>query len=317
MRVVVIGSTGHIGTYLVPRLVAAGHQVAAVSRNRRKPYHQSAVWQRVTRVQADRVAEERAGTFGKRISDLQPDAVMDLICFTLESARRLVDSLRGKLQHFLHCGTIWVHGPSREVPTTEDEPRRAFGDYGVQKAAIEEYLLREARLGGFPATILHPGHIVGPGWEPLNPAGHFNPEVFARLARGEELELPNLGMETVHHVHADDVAQVFMQALVNRSAAIGESFHVVSPASLTLRGYAESVAGWFGKTARLRFLPWEEWRATVSKEEAAATWDHIAHSPNCSIAKARKLLGYNPRYSSLEAVNESLQWLMENQVIKV
>lgn len=149
MRVVVIGSTGHIGTYLVPRLVAAGHQVAAVSRNRREPYHQSAVWQRVTRVQADRVAEERAGTFGKRISDLQPDAVMDLICFTLESARQLVDSLRGKIQHFLHCGTIWVHGPSREVPTTEDEPRRAFGDYGVRKAAIEEYLLREARLGGF------------------------------------------------------------------------------------------------------------------------------------------------------------------------
>lgn len=151
----------------------------------------------------------------------------------------------------------------------------------------------------------------------MNPAGHFNPEVFARLARGEELELPNLGMETVHHVHADDVAQVFMQTLANRSVAIGESFHVVSPASLTLRGYAESVAGWFGKTARLRFLPWEEWRTTVSKEEAAATWDHIAHSPNRSIAKARKLLGYHPRYSSLEAVNESLHWLIENKVIKI
>ena len=60
-----------------------------------------------------------------------------------------------------------------------------FGEYGIQKAAIEAYLLREARLNGFPATILHPGHIVGPGWAPLNPAGHFNPEVFARLARGE------------------------------------------------------------------------------------------------------------------------------------
>jgi nucleoside-diphosphate-sugar epimerase len=317
MRIVVIGSTGHIGTYLVPRLVAAGHKVVGVSRNQRAPYQQGATWQEVTRVHADRVVEERAGTFGRRITDLQPDAVIDLICFTPESARQLTDSLRGKVQHLLHCGTIWVHGPSREVPTTEDEPRRAFGDYGVQKAAIEEYLLREARLDGFPATILHPGHIVGPGWAPLNPAGHFNPAVFARLAHGEEVELPNLGMETVHHVHADDVAQAFMQALANRSVAIGENFHVVSSASLTLRGYAESVAAWFGQKARLRFLPWEEWRTTVSKEEAAATWDHIAHSPNCSIAKARKLLSYNPRYSSLEAVNESLRWLIENHVIKV
>ena len=34
-RVVVIGATGHIGTYLVPRLVDGGHQVIAVSRGTR------------------------------------------------------------------------------------------------------------------------------------------------------------------------------------------------------------------------------------------------------------------------------------------
>ena len=32
---------------------------------------------------------------------------------------------------------------------------------------------------------------------------------FAQIARGETLVLPNLGMETVHHVHAADVAQAF------------------------------------------------------------------------------------------------------------
>jgi nucleoside-diphosphate-sugar epimerase len=29
MRIVVIGGTGHVGTYLVPRLVMAGHEVLA------------------------------------------------------------------------------------------------------------------------------------------------------------------------------------------------------------------------------------------------------------------------------------------------
>ena len=101
--------------------------------------------------------------------------MIDMICFTLDSAQHLVEALRGRVQHFLHCGTIWVHGPSVVVPTTEDQPRRPFGDYGIQKAQIEAYLLDEARRHGFPATILHPGHIVGPGWAPLNPAGHFNP----------------------------------------------------------------------------------------------------------------------------------------------
>ena len=108
-----------------------------------------------------------------------------------------------------------------------------------------------------------------------------------------------------------------MQALANWSNAVGESFHTVSPAALTLRGYAESVAAWFGQPARLRTVPWEQWRTTVSEEEAAATWDHIAHSPNCSIAKARRLLGYRPRYSSLQAVYEAMDWLIQSGVIAV
>jgi nucleoside-diphosphate-sugar epimerase len=213
------------------------------------------------------------------------------------------------VSHFLHCGTIWVHGPSVRVPTTEEAPRRPFGDYGVQKAEIEAYLLDRARRDGFPATVLHPGHISGPGWVPINPAGNLDVDVYRRLADGEQVALPNLGMETVHHVHADDVAQSFTAAMASWSAAVGESFHVVSPAALTLRGYAETVAGWYGREADLRFLPWEQWKDTVEPDAAAATWDHIAHSPNCGIAKAERLLDFRPRHSSPQTVREALEWL--------
>jgi nucleoside-diphosphate-sugar epimerase len=317
MRVIAIGGSGHVGTYLVPRLVEAGHEVVVLSRQQRQPYQPHPAWNAVERIAVDRAAEERAGAFGRRVAELRPDVVIDMICFTPDSARHLVEALRGRVQHFLSCGTIWVHGHSTEVPTVESQPRRPFGEYGIQKAAIEAYLLDQARRHGFPATLLHPGHIVGRGWAPLNPAGHFNPQVFACLARGEELALPNLGLETVHHVHADDVAQAFMAAISHWSQAVGESFYVVSPAALTLRGYAEAVAAWFGRTPRLRFQPWEEWRATVAEEDAEMTWDHIAHSPNCSIAKARRFLEYRPRYSSLQAVHESVTWLVEHEVIRI
>jgi len=317
MKVVILGGSGHVGTYLVPRLVMAGHEVVNVSRGQRAPYQPHAAWSEVQMVTVDRTSEETAGVFGQRVRDLRPDVVIDMICFTLDSARQLVDAVRGQVQHLLHCGTIWVHGPSVEVPTTETQPRKPFGEYGIQKAEIEAYLLDEARRTGFPATVLHPGHIVGPGWRPVNPAGHFNPDVFTRLAHGEELVLPNLGLETVHHVHADDVAQAFMQALAHWSTAVGESFHVVSPAALTLRGYAEAMAAWFGQPARLRFVPWSEWRETVTEDEARATGDHIGHSPNCSIAKAQRLLGYTPRYRSLQAVEEAVRWLIEHDVVTV
>jgi nucleoside-diphosphate-sugar epimerase len=63
-------------------------------------------------------------------------------------------------------------------------------------------------------------------------------------------------------------------------------------------------------------MPFEQWRATVSEEDAERTWDHIAHSPNCSIAKAQRLLDYQPRYTSLQAVFESVDWLVKEGVFK-
>ena len=315
MRVVVIGATGHIGTHLVPRLLALGCEVVSVSRQQREPYQGGAGWAAVEQVNIDRAAAEAAGEFGRDILGLRPDAVIDLICFTPESNRQLVNALRGHIQHFLHCGTIWVHGQSAEVPTTEAAARRPFGEYGLAKAQIERELLADARQHGFPATVLHPGHIVGVGWVPLNPAGHFNPEVFSALRRGETLTLPNFGLETVHHVHADDVAQGFERALTHWGAAVGEAFHVVSPAALTLRGYAEAVSRWFGHEPALNFAPYASWRETVAEADAQATWEHIARSPNCSIDKARQALGYAPRYSSLEAVRESLDALIADGTV--
>jgi nucleoside-diphosphate-sugar epimerase len=317
LRVIVIGGTGHIGTFLVPRLVEAGYSVINVSRKRREPYVPNAAWDRVQQASIDRVEAEAAGDFGTRLRELDPDAVIDLTCYTLESARQLVEGVRSKVRHFLHCGTIWVHGPARETPLTEEADRAPVDDYGRRKAAIEDYLLTEARERAFPATILHPGHLVGPGWIPINPAANFNLQVFAELARGEELALPNFGRETLHHVHADDVAQAFALSVAQPAASIGESFHVVSPAALTLWGFATEAAAWFGKEARLRFLPWEEWRKGVSEKDAQVTWGHIFRSPNCSIEKARSVLGYKPGYRSAAAVKQAVFRLIDDGALQI
>jgi len=309
MRIAVVGATGHIGSYLVPSLVRAGHEVVALSRGTRDPYHPDPAWDRVERLVVDRDAEDREGTFGARMADLRADAVVDLVCFTPDSAQQLVDALRGTGTELLHCGTIWVHGPATEVPVHEDGARDAFGDYGTGKAAVERLLLDETRRGGLRSTVLHPGHISGPGWDVINPAGNLDPQVWRRLASGEEVALPHFGLETLHHVHAADVARAFELALEHFDRAVGESFHVVSEAALTLRGYAEAAAAWFGREPRLAFLPWDEFEASAGAEHATATWEHISRSPSMSIEKARSRLGYRPAYSSLRATREAVRWL--------
>jgi nucleoside-diphosphate-sugar epimerase len=265
----------------------------------------------VARVTADREAEDAEGTFGDRIAALHPDVVIDLICFARASAQQLIEALRPSRPLLVHCGTIWVHGPALRVPVTEDEPRTAYGEYGTGKAEIEALLHQETRTGGVPAVVLHPGHISGPGWPVITPAGNLGPATWTELATGRPLALPDHGLGVLHHVHADDVAQAFEHALT-RPAAIGASFHVVAEQAMTQRGLAAGVAAWFGREPVLDFVDWAEFTRRSGPEHAEVTREHTFRSITASIARAREVLQYAPRYSSLDVLHAALAWLVAN-----
>jgi len=192
----------------------------------------------------------------------------------------------------------------------ESDPVSPIDDYGRGKAESEKWLMRESRLSGFPATCFRPGHIVGEGWVPTNPQGNSSPEVFSLIAQGKELTLPNLGNETLHHVHAVDVAQWIILAIENRVASVGEIFNTVSAQAITLRGYAEAVYRWFQKDPYITFKPFEDWVKGLDDAYAENSYGHVVRSSSHSIEKSRQRLGYHPRYSSLEAIYESLQALV-------
>src|SRR4051812_35469867 len=139
MRVVVIGGTGHNGTHLVPRLVRGGDAGGVISRGARPADPDDPARRGGELLACDRDAAERDGTFGSIVADLRPEAVVDLMCFTPGQARQLAESLDG--QHVVQTGSIWSYGPSTLVPTTEDVPKEPYGEYGVNKLAVERYLM--------------------------------------------------------------------------------------------------------------------------------------------------------------------------------
>jgi nucleoside-diphosphate-sugar epimerase len=317
MRVVVLGGSGHIGTFLVPRLVRAGHEVVNLTRGSREPYVPDEAWSAVEQIVVDRAAEDAAGTFGDRVAALQAEVVVDLICFTPESAAALVEALRERTAQLIHCGTIWRYGASVKQPMREDDSSPPFGEYGTQKAAIAELLAAETESGGLVTTVLQPGHISGPGWPPIGPLGSLDPAVWYAVSAGQEIAVPGLGAELMHHVHADDVAQAFQLAMEHRDAAAGESFNVVAPSALTVRGFLAIAAGWFGQSGRTRSVSWEEFRADTPAEYADASWQHLSRSQYASIEKARSKLGYAPAYEPEAAVLDGIRWLISHNQLEV
>jgi nucleoside-diphosphate-sugar epimerase len=313
MKAVVIGATGHTGSYMVPALVRRGYEVVAISRGGRQAYTKdSSEWKSVQSVTADRKTLEASGSFGRFVISFNPDVICDLICYTMPQAMQMAEAAAGNVRHLIQIGSIWAYGYAVSQPTRESDKKNPLDDYGRNKGLIEDYLCGLTKLNKLTATVIHPGHISGRGWAPINPQGNTDMEVFRKIKRGEEIILPDNGLWTLHHVHAEDIAALTLACIDNYSDSAGEAFNSVCETNLTLRGYTESVYRFFGQSPAIRYESWQTLKPKLDNNQAAITQDHMDKSPCCSMEKARRTLGFVPRYSSLQTVLDSISWLEQN-----
>lgn len=314
-RIIVIGGTGHIGSYLCPMLADEGHNVVCVTRGASNPYVDSKEWANIRMLRLDR-SKIAAEDFARRIADEKADVVIDLINFRLDDVKAMHSALHGKVSQYIYCSSCWAEGRAETLPfspdNTEKEP---LCEYGRQKYASEQYLLAAK---DFPSTIIMPGQISGAGWTIINPWGNRLMRCIEIIRHGETLRLPNFGMETIHHVHAEDVAQVFALAASHREQSIGEKFYAVSGGSITLYGYAKLLYNHYGYEPRIDFLPWKEWTDYVRRECASSatkeeveqqlteSYLHLSRSGFFTTEKERRLLGYEPRHTNVETIIEAV-----------
>ena len=245
MKVIVIGAAGHIGTYLVPLLVNAGYDTIAITRKMTPPYEDAPAWHIVKRELLDRV---NTLDFIQKLKAMEPDIIVDLVNFNITDTPKIVDGFRHtNLSHYLYYSSCWAHGMAETIPFNPDDIRKEpIDDYGKDKFASEMYLKDQFRQNGFPATVIMPGQISGPGWTIINPWGNTSMRVFQDIADGKEIALPNFGQEILHPVHGFDVAQVFFNAITHRNQAIGETFDAESATHITLYGFAKHMYAYFG-----------------------------------------------------------------------
>lgn len=221
----VTGGAGFIGSHLVDRLLAAGHQVRVVD-----DLSTGAAAQLDPR--ADLVAGDLRDQAVVRAAVDGVDGIFHLAAIAsvarcseawvdghqvnatatialLEAARR---DAGGSLP-VVYASSAAVYGDCREMPVDEETPIRPLSPYGADKAASELHARAGARLHGIPSAGLRFFNVYGPRQRPDDAYAGVITRFADQIRRGEPLKVFGDGQQTRDFVYVDDVVTALVKAM--------------------------------------------------------------------------------------------------------
>lgn len=306
MRVFLTGTTGMVGRWLVPQLLGEGYQVQALVRDAHlsQPLAAGAEPFIGDLANPDSLtpAIEQADIvihIAAHVGDWGPaDRYRAVNVVALE--KMLTAAQRaGRLERWIQISSLGVYAPGHHYGTDESQPItvKGFDGYTQTKAEAEVVLRRYMDEWKFPAVILRPGFIYGPGDR------HVLPRLVERLHDGS-LKLIGRGDKVLNNTFVGNLAEAILLALKS-DKAVGETFNIRDQRLVTRREFVGAICEYFDRPMP-RSVPEPLARAAVKPVEALARLrgaqsapllteariKFLANNLDFSIAKAQRLLGY-------------------------
>ena len=245
MKVLVTGGSGFIGSHVVDRLVAHGHEPRIFDLV--PPHHREMAT--VEFVQGDIVdGSLRRVVRGcdavvhlAAVSDVNRVLANPALAEAVNAGgtRAVLEAARVEgVSRVVYASTVWVYGSSNgHGPVDEDEPFALPGHlYTATKLAGEMYCSSFGELYGLDTTIARFGIPYGPRARPATVLAAF----VARALANEPITIAGDGTQSRRFVYVEDLAEGVVATLA--PAAAGRVYNLVGTENTTVREIAETVA---------------------------------------------------------------------------
>lgn len=248
MKILLTGASGFIGSYMLPRLLDAGHEVTVIQHRQQTllaPY--------VSRCKViDADLTQRDGLDALAV----PDMVIHLAAATDEhckdpltavdinvrGTRNLIDfCVRNNVRSFVYFSTFQVYG-TVEGSVSDDAPVVCMNDYSVTHWFAEE-LLRVARLRGeLDYLILRPTNVYGPIYTPDLERWGLVPACLCKEAvESGSITLRSSGLQWRDFISVAEVSRAVLILVDRFDQWKNRSFILASGKSLTILDVAKIV----------------------------------------------------------------------------
>jgi dTDP-L-rhamnose 4-epimerase len=189
--------------------------------------------------------------------------------------------------------------PLEMLPTDEDSKVHPTSVYGITKYNQEQMVLTVCRSLGLAATALRYQNVYGPGQSLSNPYTGILSIFSTRILNAKPINIFEDGRESRDFVYIDDVVEATVAALF-RDEARDEVFGIGSGVPTSVIDVAHALVQQYGSDVPVR----------VSGDYRLGDIRH-----NCAdTAKARRLLGFQPKVDFAQGIARFARWVQEQAV---
>ena len=303
------GGAGFIGSHIVERLLKENYEVVAL--DNLDPYYDPKLKEinieifkenpNYTFIKGDILNRELMGSIikdidavfhlaaqaGVRASIKNPEKTFEINTKgTLTLLNLCLDS---NIKKFINSSSSSVYGKVKYLPFDEEHPTNPVSPYGVSKLSAEHYCKVFYEVYGLKTINLRYFTIYGPRMRP-----DLAISIFTRKAlQNKSIEIFGDGSFTRDFTYVEDVVDLNMKCLRSNNAD-GETINVGSGERITILELAKKIIKINKSKSKIVF-----------SDRKKGDMEHTL----ADISKAKKLLGYDPKYGLDEGLRKFSEWM--------
>lgn len=310
-RVLVTGATGVIGSWLVKSLLDEGAWVAALVRDADpvSEFYRSGLSHQVSVING---GLEDFWTVERAVNEHQVGAVFHLGAQTIvgtahrsplptfeaniRGTYNLLEACRihsDMVRQVVVASSDKAYGEQPDLPYTEDMSLKGLHPYEVSKSCADLVAQAYHHTYGLPVAIARCGNVYGGG--DLN-WSRIVPETIRSFHQGNRPVIRSDGSYVRDYIYVKDIAHAYMRIAecLSDERVMGEAFNLSTESPLTVLELVKTIQGLMG--------------CEEITPKILGTAEGEIKSQYLSTEKARKVLGWRPKYGLEPGLQETIAW---------